>query len=456
DRPPRRRRRAGDDGVPRPDADDQPRQSATAGGGAARGPGPHRYGEGGAARPRGRGGSRGFRERSLRAQLPREPRVRRERDRLAGTGRCADRHPVQEPRPTAAREHERRDAPRGQVRQRLRRAAAAGSGRCAPAVAAPSDDAPDLSAAGREQRRVSAKHLRLIALGLVVLLLLWGGSELLSRGSDSVTGSLALPALSVEDVDTISVVKGTDSIMIVKQSPTAWSVNGHRAALDAVGELFQVLADSARLELVAQAPSSFARLGVDSPTGHWLRLARPGKPPLELIIGTHTSGFQSAYLRRPGDAHVYLRRGRLGSVLERTVDGWRDKRIAVLAHDSIVALDVVRGKDRYVLRRAGARWTINGQVTDSAALARYLDRLTTIAASAFATPVALDSVKARAVRRLTVRGAHGVLLTLAFDSTGSGFLVHHVAGAGGEGATMYLMTFWDVDGLTPASRSLKK
>src|SRR3989449_7799034 len=196
---------------------------------------------------------------------------------------------------------------------------------------------------------------------------LWGGSELLSRGSDSVTGSLALPALSVEDVDTISVVKGTDSIVIVKQSPTAWIVNGHRAALDAVGELFQVLADSARLELVAQAPSSFARLGVDSATGRWLRVARAGKPPLELIIGTHASGFQSAYLRRPGDAHVYLRRGRLGAVLDRTVDGWRDKRIATLARDSIVALDVVRGKDRYVVRRAGARWTMNGQVTDSVA-----------------------------------------------------------------------------------------
>src|SRR5207244_12937598 len=69
------------------------------------------------------------------------------------------------------------------------------------------------------------------------ILFLWGGSELLSRGSDSVTGSLALPALSVKYVDTISVVKGTDSIVIVKQSPTAWSVNGHRAALDAVGEL---------------------------------------------------------------------------------------------------------------------------------------------------------------------------------------------------------------------------
>ena len=85
---------------------------------------------------------------------------------------------------------------------------------------------------------MSAQHLKLIAGGLVVLLLLWGGSELLSRGSDSVTGSLALPALTPADVDTIAVVSGADSIVLARQSATAWSVNGHRAAPDAVGEVF--------------------------------------------------------------------------------------------------------------------------------------------------------------------------------------------------------------------------
>jgi hypothetical protein len=303
---------------------------------------------------------------------------------------------------------------------------------------------------------VSAKHLRRIAAGLAVLLLLWGGSELLSRGSDSVTGSLALPALSPADVDTISVIKGTDSIVLAKQSPTVWSVNGHRVAPDLVGEVFQALADTARRELVAQAPASFARLGVDSGAGRWLRLARGGKPLLELIVGSHATDFESVYLRRPGDAHVYLWRGRLASVAERPVDGWRDKRIAALEPDSIVALDVVRGKDRYVLKRSGKRWTLNGQVTDSAAAARYLDRLKTITAAGFAASAAADSAKARAVRRLSVRGAHGVVLTLAFDSTAAGFLVHHLAGAGGEGGTLYRMNFWDVDGVTPASRSLRK
>jgi uncharacterized protein DUF4340 len=306
---------------------------------------------------------------------------------------------------------------------------------------------------------MSPKHLKLIAVGLAALLLLWGGTELLSRGSDSVTGSVKLPALLQTDVDTVSIVKGTDSIVLARQSPAAWSVNGHRAAPDAVSELFQALADTTRSELVAQEVSSYARLGVDSAAGRWLRLSRGGKPLLEVVIGMRGTDFQSAYLRRPGDAHVYLWRGRLASAVDRAVDAWRDKRIAALEPDSIVALEVVRGKDRYTLKRAGQRWALNGQATDSAAVARYLDRLKAITAAGFVTPKELDSTKAlgtRPLRRLDVLGDRGVLLSLAFDSTASGFLVHHVVGARGEGATVYRMNFWDVDGVTPASRSLKK
>src|SRR5260370_9942069 len=78
-----------------------------------------------------------------------------------------------------------------------------------------------------------------------------------------------------------------------------------------------------------------------------------------------------------------------------------------------------------------------------------------ISAAGFATAKEADSTRAlRPSRRLTVRGRQGVLLTLAFDSTASGFVVRHLAGLGGEGAAVYRMNVWDVDGVTPASRSL--
>jgi uncharacterized protein DUF4340 len=304
---------------------------------------------------------------------------------------------------------------------------------------------------------MSPHNLKLVAVGLALLLLLWGASALLSRGSDSVRGSLDLHAPIMADVDAITIVKGSDTIALARQSTTAWTVNGHPAALASVTDLFQALRDTTPPELVAQDSSSFRRLQVDSAGGRWLRLRRSGKVQLELVVGGRGPDFESAYLRRPGDAHVYLWHGRLGSLADRTLDDWRDKRIAALAPDSVAALEVVRGKERYALTRAGKAWKLNGAAADSGAVARYLDRLKTITAAGFATQNEIDSTRtARPGRRLTVRSARGggVLLSLAFDSTAGAFVVRHVAGSGGEGATVYRMNTWDVDGLTPASRSL--
>ena len=306
---------------------------------------------------------------------------------------------------------------------------------------------------------MSPHNLKLIAAGLALLLLLSGASALLSRGSDSVRGSLDLHAPAMADVDAVTIVKGADTIALARQSapPTAWTVNGHPAALASVTDLFQALRDTTPPELVAQDSSSFRRLQIDSAGGRWLRLRRSGKVQLELVVGGRGPDFESAYLRRPGDTRVYLWRGRLGSTVDRTLDDWRDKRIAALAPDSVAALEVVRGKERYALTRAGKAWKVNGAAADSGAVARYLDRLKTITAAGFATQNEIDSTRtARPGRRLTVRGARGgsVLLSLGFDSTAGAFVVRHVAGTGGEGATVYRMNIWDVDGLTPASRSL--
>lgn len=306
---------------------------------------------------------------------------------------------------------------------------------------------------------MSATHLKFIAIGLAVLLLLWGGSELFSRGSDTLTGSLSLPALAQGDVDSVTLTKGTDSVVLAKQPSTGWTVNGHRAAAARVSDLFLALKDTVRPEIVAQDSSSFARLHVDSASGQWLRWYHGGKPALVLVLGARGGEFGTVYLRRPGDTHVYLWHGGLADVAARSAEDWRDKRIAALVPDSIAALEVERGKDRYTLTRAAKAWTVNGAATDSAAVGRYLQRLKTIDAAGFATVKQVDSMRTvRPTRRLVVRGRGaegGVLLTLAFDSVPGGFLVRHLAGVGGEGATVYRMNTWDVDGLTPTSPSLK-
>ena len=305
---------------------------------------------------------------------------------------------------------------------------------------------------------MSARHLKIIALGFTGLLLLWGASELLSRGSQAVADTLTLPALAQGDVDTITVTTGTDSIVLAKQASLAWAVNGHRAGLDAVNELVQALKDTVRPELVAQDSSSFRRLEVDSATGRWLRIRGGGRPLLDLIVGGRGSEHASAYVRRPGDSRVYLWRGQLAQLVDRTPDEWRDKRIAAVEPDSIAGVTVERGQDHYTLKRAGQTWTLNGAATDSGAVVRALDKYRTIVSAGFATRAQADSVRGRRpTRRLTVRSAHGgTLLALVFDSIAGGFWVRRTGGsaAGGDPGTVYRMNSWDVDGLTPASRAL--
>src|SRR3989454_10724258 len=200
---------------------------------------------------------------------------------------------------------------------------------------------------------MTSKQLKLIAAALAVLLLLWGGRAPLSRGSDTITGSLAVPALVEADVDTITIVKGTDSIVLVKQAPppapAAWTVNGHRAAPDQVRDLFQALQDTVRPDLVAQDSSSSARLNVDSAAGRWLRVrgggggggGGGGKPLLLLIVGARGSGYPSVYVRRPGDTYVYLWRGRLGQLMDRGggVGEGRATRVAALQRASVGSVD---------------------------------------------------------------------------------------------------------------------
>ena len=307
---------------------------------------------------------------------------------------------------------------------------------------------------------MSPRHLRLIALGLAIVLLLWGSSELLSRGSRRVTDRLALAALVQNEIDTIAVVKGTDSLVLARQAGDAWTINGHRTTADAAHELFMAIADIGQPELVAQDSSSFARLGVDSATGHRLQFRGRGKPLLELVVGRGAE-YATAYVRRPGETRVYLFTGRLAQLMDRGPDEWRDKRIAAVEPDSVTGVAVERGTDRWSLTRDGHAWKLDGTAADSGAVARALEKYRAITAAGFATPAQADSARrqraARPARRLTLRGARGtLLLSLVFDSIPGAFWVRRIGGtvAGGEPGTLYRMNSWDADGLTPVGHSL--
>src|SRR5436309_13153774 len=157
---------------------------------------------------------------------------------------------------------------------------------------------------------MSPRQLRAVAVGLAAVLLLWLASELLSKRSDRITASLGLPPVSNAAADRVTITRGADTAVLVKAADRAWTVTGYAASRQAVTELFAALRDSTPAELAAESPGSFARLGVDSTGGRWIRVAGGGRTLVELITGQNGPAFATLYVRKPGDTRLFLWRRR--------------------------------------------------------------------------------------------------------------------------------------------------
>lgn len=271
---------------------------------------------------------------------------------------------------------------------------------------------------------MSSKRLQQIAIGVVVLLALWGlGALLLRPHNDSLGGGTGsgLAAISEKDVDTLSIAPpGTGTPLVLARTRHGWTANGWKASPQRLKSLFTDLGDTANAELVAQSPAALKRLGVDSAAGYRIRARRNGRTLLDLVVGKSGADYGSAYVRRAGAHDVYLVHSALRSEATRPLNDWRDHTIVRVPADSAHTIQVSTGRRRYTLQRADSAWRFapTGPKADSATVARMLQDLADVSASGFVTPVERDSARfGRRSRRVIVRGAHGdTLADLALDS----------------------------------------
>jgi hypothetical protein len=303
---------------------------------------------------------------------------------------------------------------------------------------------------------MTPRQLLHVAIALAAALFLWGVMAILGGGRDTIEERELLPMLFAGAVDTIEIASGEQTVRLTREPDGGWSVNGYAASPEAVDELFQAAANPMRGSLVARSASSHGRMGVDSVAGKRLRVISGGDTLAHLVVGNQGRQYGTAYVRQAGDEHVYQIRGPLGTLTERTVTDWRDKRIVVLDAEQIERVTVERGRRRYTLARADSVWGFaDGTAADSAEVARLLREYRTISAqaSAFATPAEADSADFRPPdRRLTLLAAGSdTLAALVFDSTDAGYWVRHAGGG-----TVYRLHGWKVDDLTPHDSTLRR
>ena len=303
---------------------------------------------------------------------------------------------------------------------------------------------------------MTPKQLARLAMVLGALLLIWGAAALARRGSrgPSEADRFAIPAVSRDSADSVIITRAADTVRLARRDSTGWTVNGHRASERAVRELFAALADTVRgSELVGGRSASHAGFGVDSAKGARIRVVRGDSTLVNLVQGSRGPSLDGGYFRFAGDSAVYLVGGNLAEALEQSPDEWRDRRVAGAAPDSVARIEVTRGRRTYIVRRDSSTWTLApGGPADSAAVAELLSSHQEVEAAGFASEAQADSARfTRPDRRVALLRTDGTpLVTLAFDSTATGFWVR----AAGD-STVYRVDTWSADRLAPADSTLK-
>jgi hypothetical protein len=301
---------------------------------------------------------------------------------------------------------------------------------------------------------MTTKTLVRLAAVLAAALILWGALALGRRPESDRGSRLALPTIDTATVDTVALTKGSDTAVLARTPRGAWTVGGYPASPTLVHALLAALADTTVWsELVAEQPSSYARLGVGADSGRRVRVQARGRTALDLTVGNHTSDYSGVFVRRTGGGPVYALHGGFGDAVGHEAADWRDKHIATVAPESVATVEVQRGKSRYALQRRGKTWTLGSAGTaDSAAVASLLGAYHDLVATSIATPAQADSARfAHPTRHARLTGNGGAsLVSLAFDSTANAIWVR-----ADSGGTVYRIDHWTLDRLTPAESTLR-
>lgn len=213
---------------------------------------------------------------------------------------------------------------------------------------------------------------------------------------------------------------------------TVWTVSSGSVTAEAdqsaVRMLLGSLVDLTTQRLVARGQDRWDEYAVSDSLATRIRVSGGSKQALDLYIGRFSiqQNIQDAesYVRLGEDDEVYAVNGLLSLSFDRGFNSWRNRTVLKLDTEALERIDFTYPADSgFVLVRQDDRWTLDGTPTDSAAVARYLNRLRNVVSQTFADDVATLALSP--ILTLTLHTGAGQPVTVnAFTGPGEeGFLV---------------------------------
>jgi hypothetical protein len=247
----------------------------------------------------------------------------------------------------------------------------------------------------------------------VLLVLAW-----LSGFFEGAPSTVETPQLSInaDELRTVEIRKGDEHVLL-DHADGGWRLaEPVDADIDTMtrSTFMGALGDLMIESLITSRAEGHDRYQVDSAQATYLRFSSETGDPVELYVGKSGPDFQSKYIRFGNDDRVFLATG--VPTAQTSVDRWRNKILWAYPGPSISQVAVSTGETNYVLVSNNGAWTIeeNGSSShaDSAKVARYLTRISSIRADGFLLDEVAETVADSASHEVDISRIDGSVSTL--------------------------------------------
>lgn len=211
---------------------------------------------------------------------------------------------------------------------------------------------------------MSEKALKLLVGTVGVLCLVWAAVNFLPRGgagggaaSEALSGFFA--GVTPESVTSVRFAgPGDEGDVVLKRTEGSWTVNGFEADSGSVARFWDAVAEVEVGNLVGSNPANHPRLGVAADSA-WTLEVETSDGARALLVGKSGTRYGTAYGRLPDEDDVHLLEGGLRPTMTRTLDDWRDKRVARVDTSAVQRIELSREASSVSLERADTLWVLD-------------------------------------------------------------------------------------------------
>ncbi|MCK9270508.1 MAG: DUF4340 domain-containing protein [Bacteroidales bacterium] len=237
-----------------------------------------------------------------------------------------------------------------------------------------------------------------------------------------------LVEVDTADVESIYIRPAGKDLPVVlnRTSVGAWEVSGEGGSYPAdIGMVRSILSQFTLMKperVAATTDKKWADFELNDSLATRVTLKGAGEELADLMIGKFSytqpppaqgqqnpyqqqqRGKMTSYVRLTDETPVYAVDGFLKMAYQDNVNAYRNKSLVKVSRDDIATLSYTYPDRAIDLEKTDGHWMMNGQPADSAAMVKYLNKLSRLNSSAFVDPSVVKT--SDATHKLTIQGSN--------------------------------------------------